>query len=64
MYQRILVPLDGSKQAESALSLAGKLARIYNAEITLLRVVEYPFEMYSKCQSNGLIDPIQTNEKL
>jgi len=64
MYQRILVPLDGSKQAESALPLAGKLARIYNAEITLLRVVEYPFEMYSKCQLNGLNDPIQTNEKL
>ena len=64
MYQRILVPLDGSKQAESALPLAGKLARIYDAEITLLRVVEYPFEMYSKCQSNGLKDPSQANEKL
>lgn len=64
MYQKILVPLDGSKQAESALPLAGKLARIYNAEITLLRVVEYPFEIYSNCQSNGLNDPIQSNEKL
>lgn len=64
MYQRILVPLDGSKQAESVLPLAGKLARIYNAEIKLLRVVEYPFEMYSKCQSNGLNFPTQTNEKL
>ena len=64
MYQRILVPLDGSKQAESVLSLAGKLARIYNAEITLLRVVEYPFEIYSNCQPNGLHDPIPANEKL
>lgn len=64
MYQRILVPLDGSKQAESALPLAGKLARIYNAEITLLRVVEYPFEIYSNCQSNRLNDHIQANEKL
>ena len=64
MYQKILVPLDGSKQAESALPLAGKLARIYNAEITLLRVVEYPFEIYSNCQSNGLNDPIRANEKL
>jgi nucleotide-binding universal stress UspA family protein len=64
MYQRILVPLDGSKQAESALPLAGKLGRIFNAEITLLRVVEDPCEMYSKCQSNGHIDPIQPNEKL
>ena len=64
MYQKILVPLDGSKQAESALPLAGKLARIYNAEITLLRVVEYPFEIHSNCQSNGLNDPVRANEKL
>lgn len=64
MYQRILVPLDGSKQAESALPLAGKLARIHNAEITLLRVVEYPFEMYSKCDSNAHTHPSSTNEKL
>jgi nucleotide-binding universal stress UspA family protein len=48
MYQKILVPLDGSKQAESALPIASKLARIYNAEVLLLRVVEYPFEMYSQ----------------
>jgi nucleotide-binding universal stress UspA family protein len=44
MYKKILVPLDGSKQAESALRLASKLARISNAEITLLRVVEYPLK--------------------
>jgi nucleotide-binding universal stress UspA family protein len=64
MYQRILVPLDGSKQAESALPLAGKLARVYNAEITLLRVVEYPFEMYARSASNILHNPSQTDEKL
>lgn len=64
MYQRILVPLDGSKQAESALQLAGKLARIYGAQITLLRVVEYPFEMYARCASNILHNPSQTDEKL
>ena len=64
MYQRILVPLDGSRQAETVLPLAGKLARIYNAEITLLRVVEYPSEMYSRCHPNPLKDPSQTNEKL
>jgi nucleotide-binding universal stress UspA family protein len=64
MYQRILVPLDGSKQAESALPLAGKLARIYNAEITLLRVVEYPYEMYSTCDSSTFMNPNQSDEKL
>jgi len=64
MYQRILVPLDGSKQAESALLLASKLARIYNAELTLLRVVEYPIEMYSRCASTTFAHPGQPNERL
>ena len=64
MYQRILVPLDGSKQAESALQLASKLGRIYQAEITLLQVVEYPSEMYSRCHPNGHNDLLQANQKL
>ena len=64
MYHRILVPLDGSKQAESALRLASKLARISNAEITLLRVVEYPMEMYSRCDSNTLAYASPFDEKL
>ena len=64
MYQKILVPLDGSKQAESALRLASKLARISNAEITLLRVVEYPYGMYSACDPNTFMNPNQPDEKL
>jgi nucleotide-binding universal stress UspA family protein len=64
MYHKILVPLDGSKQAEFALRLASKLARISNAEITLLRVVEYPYELYSACDSSTFINPNQPNEKL
>jgi len=64
MYQKILVPLDGSKQAESALLLASKLARIGNAELTLLRVVEYPFEMYSTCDPHVFVNPSHPDEKL
>lgn len=64
MYQKILVPLDGSKQSESALRLASKLARISNAEITLLRVMEYPYEMYSTCDSGTFLIPNQPDEKL
>lgn len=64
MYRKILVPLDGSKQAESALPLAGNLARIYNTEITLLRIVEYPFAMYSTCDSSTFVNPNQSDEKL
>lgn len=47
MYQRILVPLDGSEHAESVLSLACTLASRSDAEITLLRVMEYPTELFS-----------------
>lgn len=64
MYHKILVPLDGSKHAESALRLASKLARISNAEVTLLRVVEYPMEMYSRCDANTLAFPSSLDEKL
>src|SRR5688500_4465009 len=64
MYHKILVPLDGSKQAETALRLASKLARIGNAEITLLRVLEYPYEMYSTCDSSTFMNPNQPDEKL
>ena len=64
MYHEILVPLDGSKQAESALHLASQLAAISNAEITLLRVVEYPYEMYATCDSSIFMNPNQPDETL
>ncbi len=41
MYTRIIVPLDGSKLAESALPEAEKLARLTGAELVLARVVDY-----------------------
>jgi nucleotide-binding universal stress UspA family protein len=47
MYKKILVPLDGSEIAEAALPLIGNLANANGAEIVLLRVAEYPKEMYS-----------------
>jgi nucleotide-binding universal stress UspA family protein len=42
MYNKILVPLDGSKLAEIALPHAESLARQYDAELVLLTVVEPP----------------------
>jgi nucleotide-binding universal stress UspA family protein len=57
MYRRILVPLDGSEQAESVLPLACALANMGDAEITLLRVVEYPYEVYSRFNLHPLADP-------
>lgn len=41
LYKRIIVPLDGSKLAESALPEAESLAELSGAELVLLRVVDY-----------------------
>lgn len=41
MYHRILVPLDGSPTGERGLQEALKLARLCNAGVVLLTVVEY-----------------------
>jgi nucleotide-binding universal stress UspA family protein len=39
VYKRILVPLDGSMQAEKALQPAVLLAKALSAELLLIRVV-------------------------
>src|SRR5579872_4230348 len=44
MFKRILVPLDGSARAESAIPVAARIARAYGASITLLRISETPIE--------------------
>lgn len=40
MYNKILVPLDGSKRAEAILRHVEELAQRYNAKIVLVKVVE------------------------
>lgn len=40
LFQRILVPLDGSLRAERALPLAARIARVSRGSLILLRVVE------------------------
>jgi len=40
VYRHLLVPLDGSRLAESALPAAAELARRLNARVTLLHVIE------------------------
>lgn len=46
-FSRILVPLDGSPLSETELDLAKGLARIFDAELLLVRVVAYPVEIAS-----------------
>ena len=43
MYQQILVPLDGSRLAEEALPHARALARQFDCELVLLRVIVSPY---------------------
>lgn len=42
MYERILVPIDGSELAERALTEAEQLARLTGAQLLLVRVVSFP----------------------
>lgn len=44
MFQRILVPLDGSSRAERAIPVAAHLAQATGRSITLLRVVTHPHD--------------------
>jgi len=50
MFKHILVPLDGSRLAESALGMAASLARKFGASLTLIHVIEKdaPSEIHSE----------------
>jgi nucleotide-binding universal stress UspA family protein len=50
MFKHILVPLDGSRLAESALGMAASLAKRFNATLTLIHVIEKdaPSEIHSE----------------
>jgi len=57
MFNRILVPLDGSKQSEEVLPLVQILAKGDDVVIVLLRVAEYPYALYSTCYEYPPSDP-------
>ena len=46
MAQTIIVPLDGSEQAERAVPWGALLARLHGLRLVLLRVVPAPVEAY------------------
>ncbi len=48
MFNRIIVPLDGSIRAERAIPIAARIARACKGSIILLRVVTVPFEIGSQ----------------
>jgi nucleotide-binding universal stress UspA family protein len=57
MYKKILVPLDGSEHAEKVLPFVCTVAESSNAQIVLLRIVEYPYYLYAGCDEYSLLDP-------
>jgi nucleotide-binding universal stress UspA family protein len=59
MYKKILVPLDGSELAKSALDQAEKLAKTFDAEIILFQVVPF-MPIYG---SPELVTPLIVDEK-
>lgn len=65
MYKKILLPLDRSELAEIAIPHAISLAQAFDAELTLITVVE-PIAMYTQPGMMGpLLDvPIDIDEEL
>jgi nucleotide-binding universal stress UspA family protein len=56
MYERILVPLDGSEPAQAILPFLEQMAAPLDAEIVLLRVIE-PISPVEAVASGGVISP-------
>ncbi|HEX9972499.1 MAG TPA: universal stress protein [bacterium] len=63
MFKHILVPLDGSRLAESVLPVTSYLAKTLNASVTLFHVIEQdaPKEVHGEMHLN---DPEEANEYL
>ncbi len=59
MYKKILVPLDGSELAKTALDQAEQLAKTFDAEIILFQVVPF-MPIYG---SPELVTPLIVDEK-
>lgn len=57
MFKKILVPIDGSKHAHSALKTALELAKIHKSELEILHVTSYSEEYVSTRPESG-VDPM------
>jgi len=58
MFQKILVPIDGSPNSYHGLQYAVEIAKKFDAEITLIHVVEQP--SYAFAPSGGSVIPAET----
>jgi len=66
MFQRILVPLDGSARAERALPVAARLAQTSGGSIVLLQVVNQAGEKgeTERASATGYLNTVATSEDL
>ena len=68
MYTRFLVPLDGSKLAERALSAAAELAQLMGAPLHLVCVVDLTqldlaaYDSYATALARGVVLPFLSDE--
>lgn len=63
MFQQILIPLDGSTQAESVLPIAARIARFTKGSLVLLRAVLPPIEVsWHLIESTPLIREVLDEE--
>jgi nucleotide-binding universal stress UspA family protein len=56
MYERVLIPLDGSELGEAILPFAEKIAGPLDAEVVLVRVVE-PLSAVEAMAAPGVVTP-------
>lgn len=66
MYERIIVPLDGSELAERALPTAEKLAHLTGASLHIVRVVDLtklePYGAYGLAPEYGVMASVMSDE--
>lgn len=62
MFQRILVPLDGSIRAERALRVAARIARATDGSVVLVQVVNTPTEYVASLYGPYLARPAMATE--
>ena len=61
MYKKILVPVDGSKRAEMAFPHMQELARLYDAEVTILFVL---LQTFATGVEGAFIQSIENNAEI
>lgn len=64
MFKHIMIPLDGSPRAESALPVAAHLARASGSQLTLLRVVTPAIELDIRPMSLATTSELALEEKV